>query len=47
MKPWSGCLDCIMAWLLFGDGAVCLAGHGRVSLSLSGGNVGPGPAETV
>jgi hypothetical protein len=24
------CLDCIMAWLLFGDGAECLAGHGRV-----------------
>lgn len=24
------CIDCIMAWLLFGDGAVCLAGHGKV-----------------
>lgn len=25
-----GCMDCIMAYLLFGDGAVCLAGHGRI-----------------
>jgi hypothetical protein len=24
------CLDCIMAWLLYGDGAECLAGHGKV-----------------
>lgn len=24
------CMDCIMAWLLFGDGAKCLAGHGLV-----------------
>lgn len=24
------CMDCIMAWLLFGDGAKCLAGHGRI-----------------
>lgn len=24
------CIECLMAWLLFGDGAKCLAGHGRV-----------------
>lgn len=24
------CIECIMAWLLYGDGAVCLVGHGRV-----------------
>lgn len=26
----TNCVECIMAWLLFGDGAKCLAGHGRV-----------------
>lgn len=26
------CIECIMAWLLFGDGARCLAGHGLVYL---------------
>lgn len=24
------CIECVMAWLLHGDGAVCLVGHGRV-----------------
>lgn len=24
------CIDCIMAWLLYDDGAECLAGHGRI-----------------
>ena len=24
------CVECVMAWLLFGNGAKCLAGHGLV-----------------
>jgi hypothetical protein len=31
------CIDCIMAWLLYGDGAKCLAGHGRVYWRKRGG----------
>lgn len=27
------CIECVVAWLLFGDGATCLAGHGRVYLA--------------
>lgn len=30
LVPCNGCIDCIMAYLLFGDGAICLAGHGAV-----------------
>lgn len=24
------CIECLLAWLMYGDGAECLAGHGRV-----------------
>lgn len=24
------CIECVMAWLLYGDGAECLLHHGRV-----------------
>lgn len=24
------CIECTVTWLLFGDGAKCLAGHGHV-----------------
>jgi hypothetical protein len=28
--PLRACIECVMAWLLYGDGAECLMGHGLV-----------------